>query len=150
LIVPPDDGTTVAVKVTDCPKLDGFNEETKVVVVVVMTTCFNAFDVLLPKLPSLLYCAVTLSVPAGRVETDMLVVPPVSIPVPRMVEPCLKETVSPSGGTPNREATVEKSTTAWPKLDGFGRDVRVVVVAARATVWESVLEVLLVKVLSPP
>lgn len=44
--VPPDD-VTVAVKVTDSPKVDGFTDEaTEVELVAALTVCVNAADVL--------------------------------------------------------------------------------------------------------
>jgi hypothetical protein len=47
-----------------------------------------------------------------------------------MVVPCLKETVSPFGGGPIRELTLAVNVTACPKVEGFGEEVRVVVVTA--------------------
>jgi hypothetical protein len=53
LTVPLNCGTTLAVKVTDCPSFDGFSDEVKeVVVVALLTTWLTAFDVLLAKLES--------------------------------------------------------------------------------------------------
>jgi hypothetical protein len=48
--LPDPTATTVAVKVTDCPKLDGFAlETTEVVVLAWLTVCVSAEDVLAPK-----------------------------------------------------------------------------------------------------
>jgi len=56
--VPLNCGVTLAVKVTDCPTLDGFRDEAKAVVVVALpSTCFTAFDVLLAKFESPAYTA---------------------------------------------------------------------------------------------
>jgi hypothetical protein len=45
--VPLNCGVTLAVRVTDCPKFEGFCDEINAVVVVALpTTCFTAFDVL--------------------------------------------------------------------------------------------------------
>jgi len=45
--VPVNSGVTVAVKVTDWPRLDGLAEETSLVLVVALpTTCFTVFEVL--------------------------------------------------------------------------------------------------------
>jgi hypothetical protein len=47
LTVPVNCGVAFALKVTVCPKVDGFREEVKVVVVVaLLTTWLTAFDVL--------------------------------------------------------------------------------------------------------
>jgi len=51
-------GATLAVKVTACPKFDGFNEEAKAVVAL-LTTWLTAFDVLPEKFESPLYTALT-------------------------------------------------------------------------------------------
>jgi hypothetical protein len=46
-------GVTVAVKVTDCPKLEGFRDEVRVVLVVaLLTTCSTVFDELTAKFES--------------------------------------------------------------------------------------------------
>jgi hypothetical protein len=51
--VPPNSGTTVAVKVTACPKVDGFNEELNdVVLSALATTWTTALDVLAAKFAS--------------------------------------------------------------------------------------------------
>jgi hypothetical protein len=45
--VPLNSAATVAVKVTDCPKFEGFSDETKAVVVVALLIAWDtAFDVL--------------------------------------------------------------------------------------------------------
>ena len=72
-------------------------------------------------------------VPTARVETESDADPPLSDPVPNTVVPCLKVTVSPLGGAPRLELTVAVKRTAWPKVDGFNEDVRVVVVPRNTT-----------------
>jgi hypothetical protein len=110
--VPLNSCVTLAVNVTDCPKVEGFSEEVKVVVVVaLLTTCFNAFDVLLAKFESPPYTAVIELVPTLRVEVVKLAEPLLSVPVPNTVVPFLNVTVSPSGGA---GATTAMRTTACP------------------------------------
>jgi hypothetical protein len=51
--VPLNSGVTVAVKVTDCPKVEGFSDETTDVVVLALLTVWDsAFDVLAEKFES--------------------------------------------------------------------------------------------------
>jgi hypothetical protein len=51
--VPLNSAATVAVKVTDCPKFEGFSDEVKTVVVAALLTVWNtAFDVLAEKFGS--------------------------------------------------------------------------------------------------
>ncbi len=80
--VPPLD-VTVAVKVTDCPKLDGFgNELTVVVDPARLTTCPpDNVPWLVVKLASPLYCAVIVCVPAASVEVTKVVMPLDNVPV---------------------------------------------------------------------
>jgi hypothetical protein len=109
-------GVTLAVKVTDCAKFDGFSDETKAVVVVaLLTTWLITFDVLPGKFESPPYTALTAFVPAGNVEVIKLAEPPVSAPVPSTVVPFTNEMVSPSGGgAPALEVTVAVKVTACP------------------------------------
>ena len=47
--VGPEDGLTVAVNVTGCPTVDGFRDDVNVVVVMIaLTVCVTAEDVLVP------------------------------------------------------------------------------------------------------
>jgi hypothetical protein len=99
------------------------------------TTCFTVFDVLPPKWTSPPYTAVTVVVPFLSVEVVKLADPPLNVPVPNIVFPfvylpSINLTVSPSGGAPRPEVTTAVKVTASPEVDGFGADVRVVVVAA--------------------
>src|SRR5580658_10464605 len=75
------------------------------------TTCFTTFDVLPRRLESLPYTAVMESLPTGRVDVAKVAVPPLSIPVPSNVEPCINETVSPSAGAPPFEVTTAVNVT---------------------------------------
>src|SRR5208283_59333 len=116
--VPPPGGTalTVAVKVTDCPELDGFCEEIREVVVEAsLTTCASTADVLAAKFESPGYFAVILSVPpVASVEIVKVAVPPANVPVPNTLVPCRNVTVSPLGGAPAFELTFAVKVTGCP------------------------------------
>jgi hypothetical protein len=116
VIVPPNFGVTLAVKVTDCPTFDGFSEEAKTVVVVaLLTTCFTTFDVLPGRLESPPYTALIALVPTGNVDVIKLAEPPLNVPVPKTVVPFMNEMISPSGGgTPRLEVTVAVKATVCP------------------------------------
>jgi hypothetical protein len=110
--VPPNCGTTVAVKVTDCPLLDGFSDETTVVVDVAGPICWVSWgDLLTFNAASPKYIAASWTRPAGKLDVVKLAKPPLSIPVPRVFGPDMKVTVSPSGGGPSFEVTVAVSVT---------------------------------------
>ena len=73
------------------------------------------------------------------------------VPVPRMVEPSLKVTVPVGVPAPGLFAvTVAVNVTACPDSDGLAEELTTVVVPAFFTVSVSVLEVLPLKVASPP
>ncbi len=59
---------TVAVKVTRCPLVEGFSEETSVVVVVAFTNSMTDGDVLVKKFASPLYTAVIVWFPGASAE----------------------------------------------------------------------------------
>jgi len=132
--VPPNCGATVASNVTGFPDSDGFRDEVSVVALVaLLTTCFTGFEVLAPKFASPLYVATTASVPTPSPDVDKPATPPLSVPVPNKVEPCMNVTVSPFGGAPSLEFTVAVNSMACPYDDGFGADARVVVVLVITT-----------------
>jgi len=79
-----------------------------------------------------------------------LAAPPLSVPVPRIVVPILKDTVSPSGGEPKLELTVAVKVTVWPASDGLREDVSVVLTGILVTAWVSEGDVLPRKFASPP
>ena len=113
MTVPLNCGTTLAVKVTDSPTFDGFRDEANVVVVVaLLTTCFNAFDVPAANFESPPYTAATAVVPTLSAEVMKLADPALNVPVPSTVVPFLNVTVSPSGGAPILELTFAVKTTA--------------------------------------
>jgi hypothetical protein len=150
--VPPVD-VTVAVNVTDCPNVDAFGADVSVVVVVpLLTVCVSVVDVLLVKLPSPSYAAVMACDPAASVELENVAWPPaLSVPVPNVVVPSLNVTVPVGVPLPGAvAATVAVNVTACPKTDGFTDEVTDVLVAALFTVWVSVVDVLALKLASPP
>ena len=72
---------------------------------------------------------------------------PLSVPVPSVVAPSLNVTVP--LGVPAPEVTVAVNVTLWPKTDGLAELVNAVVVLAALTTWVRMLEVLVVKSVSP-
>jgi len=96
---------TVAVKVTDCPKAEGFAEDVNVVVVLaLLTTWLTAELVLVTKLESAPYSAVMLFEPTASDAMDKVAVPDVRVPVPMMLEPFLKVTVPEAVPAPGETA----------------------------------------------
>src|SRR5438552_1939043 len=76
---------------------------------------------------------------------------PSRMPVPRVLDPSLKVTVPVGVPAPGLFAvTVAVKVTDCPDTDGLPEELTDVVVPAFFTVWVSVLEVLPVKVASPP
>jgi len=73
------------------------------------------------------------------------------VPVPRVLEPSLKVTVPVAVPAPGLFAvTVAVKVTACPDTEGLAEELTNVVVPAFLTVWVSGLEVLPLKVASPP
>ncbi len=76
---------------------------------------------------------------------------PSRVPVPRVLEPSLKVTVPVAVPAPGLFAvTVAVKVTACPDTEGLAEELTNVVVPAFLTVWVSGLEVLPLKVASPP
>jgi hypothetical protein len=110
-------------------------------------------SVVLPELPvklvSALYVAVMVSLPTASDEMLMLAEPPLSVPVPRMVVPCVNVTVPVAVPEPGAlAATVAVKVTAWPKADVVGEATTLVEVPSLLTV-SVVLPELPLKLLSP-
>jgi len=72
-------------------------------------------------------------------------VPPLSVPVPRVVVPSMNVTVPVAAAL----STVAVNVTDWPYADGFGADTSVVVVAFLFTTCVTVFDVAVVKFASP-
>src|SRR5208283_5213389 len=85
-----------------------------------------------------------------RVDVVKLAVPPLSVAVPRVLEPSMNVAV-PVGVPPPGETglTVAVKVTAWPATDGLREETTLVVVLACLTVWVRAAEVLVMKLLSP-
>lgn len=96
----------MAVKVTDCPWVDGFKLDVNLVVVgYLLTTCERAVEVLALNIASPALLAVRLCVPTVSVEVLNDVLRLESGAVPRTVAPCLNVIDSPSAGVPPRDVT---------------------------------------------
>jgi hypothetical protein len=147
---------TVKLIVTGCPTTDGLGVWAVIAVVVAswFTACDKDDDVLVAKLPSVLYTAVTL---CGLPATDSAVVltvatpEPFSVPVPNVVAPSLNVTVPVGVPAPGATAvTIAVRVTDWPNTDGFRDEVSAVVVLAGPTVCVIADEVLPLKLVSLP
>jgi hypothetical protein len=123
----------VAVKVTVCPAVDGFKDETTVVVVAAVpaaafTTCDTAGEVLEAKGPPPKYRAVMECVPCASVVV-------VSVALPAVNEMGLLIPFAPSKNStlpvtgPAVEVTVAVNVTPTPTVDGFSDEVTTVEVA---------------------
>ena len=121
---------TIAVNVTSWPTLDGFGAElSKVAVVPLSTVCVSVADVLPAYCTSPPYTALIDSEPAGKLVVVNVACPELSVPVPRMVGPCLKVTVPVAADG----LTLAVNATGCPTKDGFNDGVSEVVVA----VWDT-------------
>jgi hypothetical protein len=150
---PGAEAVTVAVNVTDWPLTDGLAEEaTAVPVPALFTVWFTVLEVLVLKLPSPAYTAVTewgptLSVVVAKVATPE----PLSVPVPIVATPSLKVTVPVGVPAPGALAvTVAVNVIDWPKTEGLADGVKAVLLLAGLTVWLIAVEVLVTKLASPP
>jgi hypothetical protein len=88
--------------------------------------------------------------PADNEEVLNVAIPPDRDPVPSVVLPSLKVTISPSGGTPALELTVAVNVTCCPILMGFEEDATTVLVAILFTTCFRMGDALAVKCASPP
>lgn len=148
---------TVAVKVTEVPRIEGLAEELSPVVVSALFTVWEKFDdVLVLKLVSPLYTAVIwLWLPTLRLVVVHVAWPEprVCVPQPVMVEPpSRKFTVPLRAPEPGAVTlTVAVNVTDWPNTDGLGDgdEVTAVLVEAWFTVWVKLADVLPRKLASP-
>ena len=139
----PELAVTVAVKVTVCPTIAGFDEDVSAVVVVARTVSGSEAVVLGLKLPSPEYAAVMKWIPAGRLVVANVAFPAaLNVPVPKVSAPFLNVTV-PVGTPPTSERTVAVSVIDWPTLTGFAEVLSNVVVSPRATTTIGLTAVLL-------
>jgi hypothetical protein len=96
----------VAVKVTLCPKADGFTDETTLVVVPSwLTVWVSVADVLVVKLVSPPYTTVMECAPRVKLLVVNVAEPPDRVPVPSVLAPSMKVTVP--VGVPEPGATAE-------------------------------------------
>src|SRR5262249_36756820 len=130
--MPPPGATaaTVAVNVTACPVLEGFNDDVKLVVVLALfTVCVSAADMLPLKFGSPAYTAVVECEPTARLDVVNVAIPPgPMLPVPSAKAPSMNVTSPVGDAAP--EVTVAEKVTDWPKAVGFTEAASVVVVAA--------------------
>ena len=73
---------------------------------------------------------------AVNAEVENVAIPPLSVPVPRVVAPSLKVTVPVAS-----EGSVAVNITELPKLDGFSEDARLMLGAVLPTVCVTAVEV---------
>ena len=129
---------TVAIKVSDCPKTEGFAEDVSVVDVAVSTGVIvteTAFEKLAARSGLPRYSAVNESVPAGSAVVARVAESPLRLAVPREVEPtknCTDPVGKPDPGAIT--AMVAVSVTDWPAVAVVGLADRPVVVPAGLTV----------------
>src|SRR5437588_790965 len=131
--------------------MDGMSDETTAVLVPSwLTGWVSVPEVLVVKLVSPPYTTVIVCAPTARALVLKLAEAPDSVPVPRVPAPSLKVTVPVGVPEPGELAvTVAVKVTDWPNTEGFAEETIVVAVPSWLTVWVSVLEVLVVKLVSP-
>jgi hypothetical protein len=124
---------TVALKVSDCPKVLGFRLEVIVVAVgSLLMTSLRIPEVLTVKLASPEYVEVMVLVPAEGNVLLRLACPPLSVTMPKVAPPFLNVTV-PDGVPPNWPATVAVKVMAWLMSAGLLEETTVVVVVSLFT-----------------
>lgn len=125
--VPLNCGATVAVKVTACPKVEGFCDEVSVTTLVAFsTTWLSTGDVLPANILFPAYTAVMDLVPAARVEVVKVATPLLSVAVPSFTLPIINVTLP--VGFPFDAETVAVNVNDCPKVEGFSDEVTAVVV----------------------
>ena len=113
---PGDTTLTVAVKVTDCPNVDGLSPLVSKVLVDALSTVWVIAELVLPlKLPSPLYWTVMEWAPVERLEVVSVATPAVMVPLPRLVDPSKKLNVPLGLPTPGATVLIEAvKVTDWP------------------------------------
>lgn len=145
--VPGELSVTVAVKVTVWPAVAGFSEEVTAVLVGTPTTvCVKTAEVLASNVASPWYAAVIEWEPTASAEVDSVAWPALSVAVPIVVVPSRNATVPVGVPTP---VTVAVKVTDCPAVEGFGKELTVVVVGWPTTVCVSAADVLPENVASP-
>jgi len=148
--VPATAELTVAVSVTEAPKVEGLAEVVSTVVEVAgLTVKLTGADVEVAKSASPEYTAVRLCVPVGKAVVTSAAVPPLTATgEPITVVPDLKVTV-PVLVPVTAELTVAVSVTEAPKVEGLAEVVSTVVEVAVLTVKLTGADVEVVKLVSP-
>lgn len=140
---------TVAVNVTDVPKVEGFSDDvTAMEVPARFTVWVNTDDVLSMKFAVPVYTAVMECASAERVVVVKAAIPPVSVFEVSVVVPSLNVTL-PVGADEVLDVTFAVIVTDCPYLDGFRDEVTTVVVAALFTVCARTGDVLPMKFVVP-
>src|SRR6516165_1775716 len=143
---------TVAVNTTKLPAAEGFGELVKLVFVsALLTVCVIVVGLSGgANMVSPLYVAVIMCGPAGRFDTVIVAIRPLSVPVPKIVLPSRNVTVPLGVPVPETGATVAWNVIVWFTVEGFGIPTSVTVVPTRFTTWFCGGEdVLLAKFTSP-
>ena len=136
--VPVAPAVTVAVKVTEFPKVEGSSELVRLVALAArFTVCVSAADVLLLKFESPPYTAVMLWLPPVRAAVENVAVVPEIVLNASVVEPSLKVTEPVAPGV-----TAAVKETILPYIEGFTELVRLVELAAVLIVWVRAVDVL--------
>ena len=139
-------GVTVALKVTDCPSVDGFCDEvTAAVVGSCEILCDSAGEVLGASFVSPMYAAVIVCVPTANEETDKDAFPPAIGAVPSAVVPSANCTVP----VAVIGVTVAVKGTACPIVAGFSAEVTCTLDATWLTACVRTADVLAALVASP-
>jgi hypothetical protein len=129
----PETGTTVAVKFTDWPNVEGSSDDAMVVVVpIVFTVCASMPLVLGKLLESPAYLAIMLWVPADSDDMENVAEPPDIIDISRMVGGLVLVSLKITMPVAVGGVTVAVKDTGWPSVDGFCDDAIIVVVASTA------------------
>ena len=116
-----------------------------------LTTWLTAVDVLVTSFVEPPYTAVIECVATDKVLVVKVATPPLSVPVPSVVEPSLNVTVPVGVPTPGDVAvTVAVKVTDWPNTDGLTDEPSAVVVASLLTTWLVAVDVLARSFVSPP
>jgi hypothetical protein len=132
---------TVAVKVTVAPEFDGLGTPTTTVFVSAATVAVSCADVLVLKLGSPSYLAVSVLVPMGSDDVVSIAVPFVRGTLWIKVMPFMKSTLPVGVPIPGLMAvTVAVSTTGLPRVERDGETVRAVVLLACITVMALAVE----------
>ena len=128
--------STVAVKVTPCPKADGLWFEVSRVDVSAEITDWVRVSALPANVSSPRYSALTVWSPTERLATDSVARPPDRVEEPWST-PSIVNWTMPSGvpTSGSSAVTVAVNVTCWWKADGFVDDATPVVVPTVCTVW---------------